>query len=148
MKTSFKKILLGAGLLLAIPAAMAQYKVLSVPLVTQEAALAESWPYFAILVAGMALSAGYGPFMPLLLSIPDNIAGSLKITGIMYGTDSMLPGAMVSGGAFSNKNTTGGYRLKGKKWLWPGQNIVVSGVAVAAVAADLLMIDSVGFTLA
>lgn len=36
MKTSFKKIVLGAGLLLVIPGAMAQYKVLSVPLVTQE----------------------------------------------------------------------------------------------------------------
>lgn len=88
------------------------------------------------------------PFMPLTLSIPDNVAGSVKITSIMYGTDSMLPAAMVSGGSFSNKNTVGGYRLKGKKWLWPGQTIVIAGTAVAAIAADLLMIDSHGLTLA
>jgi len=36
MNTNFKKLIVGAGLLLAIPAAMAQWRTLSVPLTTQE----------------------------------------------------------------------------------------------------------------
>lgn len=36
MKTNFKNLVLGAGLLLALPAAFAQWKTLSVPLTTQE----------------------------------------------------------------------------------------------------------------
>jgi O-antigen/teichoic acid export membrane protein len=47
-------------------AAVAGYTLL-VPLVTSDPALAESWPYFAVLVAGMVASAGYAPFQPLLL---------------------------------------------------------------------------------
>jgi O-antigen/teichoic acid export membrane protein len=40
---------------------------LVVPLITSDPALHESWTYFAALIAGMALSAGYAPFQPLLL---------------------------------------------------------------------------------
>lgn len=41
--------------------------VLVVPLLTSKPELAASWKYFAVLMAGMAASAGYGPFLPLLL---------------------------------------------------------------------------------
>jgi len=40
---------------------------LVVPLITRDPLLADSWRYFALLVAGMVASAGYAPFLPLLL---------------------------------------------------------------------------------
>jgi Na+-driven multidrug efflux pump len=40
---------------------------LVMPLVTDDPALAESWKYFAVLIAGMVASAGYAPFLPMLL---------------------------------------------------------------------------------
>lgn len=40
---------------------------LLVPLITTDPALGDSWIYFAVLVLGMVSSAGYGPFLPLLL---------------------------------------------------------------------------------
>lgn len=84
-------------------------------------------------------------FKPLLISIPDSIAASLKITTLNYQYDNMLRAAMTSGGAFSNKNTTGGYRRPGKL-LFPGNTITIAGVAVAAIGADQLMIDVVGLS--
>jgi O-antigen/teichoic acid export membrane protein len=54
----------GAAALAAV--AVLGYAVL-VPVVTRDAAFAASWPYFAILLAGMVTSAGYVPFNQILL---------------------------------------------------------------------------------
>lgn len=95
---------------------------------------------FSVVITVQAL------FYPVLLSIPDNVAGSIKITSITYATDSMLKSTMVTGGSFSNKNTQGGYRLRAKNWLYPQQTITIAGTAVSAIAADNLMIDVYGLT--
>ena len=41
--------------------------IVFVPLVTTQPELADSWPYFAVLIAGIVASAGYVPFHQLLL---------------------------------------------------------------------------------
>jgi O-antigen/teichoic acid export membrane protein len=51
----------GVGLVAAVGYALV------VPHLTSDPALADSWQYFAILLAGMVASAGYAPFQPMLL---------------------------------------------------------------------------------
>jgi O-antigen/teichoic acid export membrane protein len=52
---------------LAVGAVSVVGYALVIPLTTNDPAVAESWTYFAVLVAGMVASAGYVPFQPLLL---------------------------------------------------------------------------------
>lgn len=84
-------------------------------------------------------------FKPLLLTIDPTPAAAVRVTGIVYGVTNMMIGGTIPGTNFSSGNNQGGYRLKGP-WIYPGQTIQVSGVATAAVAANLLVVGSFGLT--
>jgi O-antigen/teichoic acid export membrane protein len=55
-----------AGALALGVLAIAGY-ALVIPLITSDPLLQDSWQYFAIVIAGMVASAGYAPFVPVLL---------------------------------------------------------------------------------